>query len=370
MYSCCRGMLTWIEDQRRVVLLMAAWGIDMRAMLTIVFSCLLPSIAHAQLSQTKPDYLRPCKNFHLESKDAWSCLYRNLTPMFRTVCGEARDLEYYKCVDRIRAEAAKIACAPGTAFRYCADKFFAYVWEIAQKEAEEQRAAWAREDQERLRLRQQAISRLPSWRSGQSPEVRFLNKRDTPELKPAEVFRAVEPSVYIVMAGENLDAIYAGKGIRGSAVAVSTTVALTNCHVIKGQLTIVLHHAVERTNAGARLRATPLKADVETDRCLLTVEGLLDPISFIRRMEDVQVGERVYTIGNPMGLSNTLGDGLVSGVRQRQGITLVQTSAPVSSGSSGGALVDAYGSLIGITTFLVKDAQNLNFAIAAEEFWR
>lgn len=49
---------------------------------------------------------------------------------------------------------------------------------------------------------------------------------------------------------------------------------------------------------------------------------------------------------------------------------MIQTSAPVSPGSSGGALVDARGALLGITTFIVKDAQNLNFAIAAEEFWR
>ena len=84
----------------------------------------------------------------------------------------------------------------------------------------------------------------------------------------------------------------------------------------------------------------------------------------------MEVGERVYTIGNPSGLSKTLGEGLISGLRQRDGIQYIQTNAQISHGSSGGALVDSKGALVGITTFLVKDAKNLNFAIAAEEYWR
>jgi S1-C subfamily serine protease len=63
-------------------------------------------------------------------------------------------------------------------------------------------------------------------------------------------------------------------------------------------------------------------------------------------------------------------NGLISGIRGRNGVTIMQTSAPVSPGSSGGALVDSRGALIGVATAFIKDAQNLNFAIAAEEFWR
>jgi len=61
---------------------------------------------------------------------------------------------------------------------------------------------------------------------------------------------------------------------------------------------------------------------------------------------------------------------LISGLRQLEGIRYVQTTAQVSGGSSGGALVDSKGALVGITTFLLKEGQNLNFAIAAEEYWR
>lgn len=118
------------------------------------------------------------------------------------------------------------------------------------------------------------------------------------------------------------------------------------------------------------LKANIERADRATDRCFVKVEGRLNPISAVRRVQDLSVGERVYTIGNPSGLTKTLGEGLVSGLRQRDSIRYVQTSAQISKGSSGGALVDSRGALIGITTFLLKDAQNLNFAIAAEEYWR
>lgn len=88
----------------------------------------------------------------------------------------------------------------------------------------------------------------------------------------------------------------------------------------------------------------------------------------VRPYADIKVGERAFTIGTPRGLELTLAEGLVSSKRNSDGVRFIQTSAPILPGSSGGGLFDAQGSLLGITTFLVKDAQNLNFAIAAEEY--
>jgi len=62
----------------------------------------------------------------------------------------------------------------------------------------------------------------------------------------------------------------------------------------------------------------------------------------------------------------TISEGLVSGVREADAQTWVQTTAPISPGSSGGGLFDTQGRLVGITTFLLKDKQNLNFAVPAE----
>ena len=89
----------------------------------------------------------------------------------------------------------------------------------------------------------------------------------------------------------------------------------------------------------------------------------------IRDFDSLAVGETVYTIGSPKGLERTLGQGLLSGLRKMDGLEYVQITAPVSEGSSGGGLFDDRGNLIGITTFTVRDSQNLNFAIAASEYW-
>ena len=88
----------------------------------------------------------------------------------------------------------------------------------------------------------------------------------------------------------------------------------------------------------------------------------------MRPYADVKVGERVFTVGAPQGLELSLADGMISSKRTSDNWRYFQTSAPISKGSSGGGLFDAQGNLVGITTFMLKDSQNLNFAIAAEEF--
>ena len=78
-----------------------------------------------------------------------------------------------------------------------------------------------------------------------------------------------------------------------------------------------------------------------------------------------RVGAKVYAIGNPLGLERTLSDGLVSGLREIDGVTVIRTSAPISPGSSGGPLLAEDGRVVGVTTFGFKGGQNLNFAIPA-----
>jgi serine protease Do len=140
----------------------------------------------------------------------------------------------------------------------------------------------------------------------------------------------------------------------------------TNCHVVPGRSIVSIFESKSKTP----LRAVVVYADQRTDRCILKTDGKLNPIAAVRAAKELSIGARVYTIGNPSGLSNTLGEGLISGLRERRGIRVVQTTAQISPGSSGGALVDSTGALGGITTYFLKDAQSLNFAIAAEEYWR
>lgn len=82
----------------------------------------------------------------------------------------------------------------------------------------------------------------------------------------------------------------------------------------------------------------------------------------------VRIGDRIATISSPKGLANSVTDGLISAVRSTDsGWRVLQITAPVSPGSSGGPVFDQQGSVIGVATFQVRDGQNLNFAIPIEK---
>lgn len=107
--------------------------------------------------------------------------------------------------------------------------------------------------------------------------------------------------------------------------------------------------------------------------CVITAAGVaLPPVAGVRTYDSLQVGEAAYTLGSPVGLELTLSDGIVSGVRDEDGLHYVQTTAPISPGSSGCGLFDARGNLIGITTLVLVGRehlnQSLNFAIPADAF--
>ncbi len=176
--------------------------------------------------------------------------------------------------------------------------------------------------------------------------------REGPPLTPEQVFDKVSPAVYVVMAGERM----------GSAVAISEHELLTNCHVVKEVARVTL------MRDKAKQPADVISVNEKADRCVLRTEKKLEKWVAIRAYDDIKVGEPALTVGTPQGLELTVADGLVSSKRTHEGRRLIQTTAPISQGSSGGGLFDAQGHLLGITTFYLKVGQSLNFAIAAEDF--
>lgn len=78
-----------------------------------------------------------------------------------------------------------------------------------------------------------------------------------------------------------------------------------------------------------------------------------------------KIGQDSYAVGAPQGLAGTVSKGIISAVRTIKGVPYVQTSAPASPGSSGGALFDESGGLLGMVTFKAAEGEALNFAIAA-----
>ncbi|HEV3019472.1 MAG TPA: trypsin-like peptidase domain-containing protein [Burkholderiaceae bacterium] len=182
------------------------------------------------------------------------------------------------------------------------------------------------------------------------------------------LFKVASQSVYGVVG--RLASRSDGKpaAMYGSAIAVTDKLAITNCHVIEAAgEEIYLGTGTAEAVEKARLVA----ANYLADRCVIGVRNMdLQPVAGIRAFDALEVGETVYAIGNPSRLDRTLSDGLLSAKRVMGELRFLQTSAPISPGSSGGGLFDGRGNLIGVTAFTLKGAQNINFAIPAEDFWK
>lgn len=188
----------------------------------------------------------------------------------------------------------------------------------------------------------------------------------TSPLPVEDLFQTSSRSVYwVAVRGSGLN--NQGKSVYGSAVAITEDFAITNCHMLLGEGWEAIIGSDDLAKTGD---VELIAADFAADRCVIRSRGLpLRPVDGIRRFDSLRIGEPVYAIGNPHRLERTISDGLLSGKRVRGEHRLIQISAPVSSGSSGGGLFDNRGNLIGITTSSRKKAQNINFAIPAADFW-
>jgi Flp pilus assembly protein TadD len=174
-------------------------------------------------------------------------------------------------------------------------------------------------------------------------------------LTASQVYEQVKDSVVVVKAYDQQ-----GKpaGL-GSGVMLPSGDIITNYHVVQAGV---------RYTAGQGKQGVPatLKAgDPDKDLCLLTAPGLTAKPARLGRAAILKVGEPVYAVGAPQGLELSLSEGIVSQLRGGPP-PLIQTTVAISQGSSGGGLFNAEGELVGITTFYLKDAQSLNFALPVE----
>ena len=171
-----------------------------------------------------------------------------------------------------------------------------------------------------------------------------------------DIFSQVSQSVVRISVSNAAGLPVAG----GSGVVIGPGSVITNCHVaLRGEL-------LEVKLDGTAYSASVEVANEERDLCLLGVSGLTAPAVSLGSVESVRVGQRVYAVGSPQGLDLTISDGIVSALRDSQGSKIIQTSAPVSPGSSGGGLFDTSGRMVGVVTFQTKAGQNLNFAVPAD----
>ncbi len=173
---------------------------------------------------------------------------------------------------------------------------------------------------------------------------------DGAALTPAQIAERTIPSVALIRVPRGL----------GSGFAVANDRIATNLHVVSGatEATIVLQD-------GRELKSVEVMAvDVEHDLAVLRV-GVHDLRAVtLGDSDQVKPGEHVVAIGHPLGLGDTVSDGLVSAVRQvSPTLRVLQISAPISHGSSGGPVVNDRGLVIGVSTAVFAEGQNINFAM-------
>lgn len=156
----------------------------------------------------------------------------------------------------------------------------------------------------------------------------------------------------------------AGKPVlEGSGFLVSSDGRIvTNHHVIANASS-----AVVKLDNGAFFPVEGIIADdPEHDLALIKVPGKNLPYLGLEDSDSLSVGQRVLAIGSPLGLENSVSDGIVSGFRNADGKSWIQTTAPASHGNSGGPLLVMDGKVIGVLTWKAGEGENLNFAVPSK----
>ena len=176
------------------------------------------------------------------------------------------------------------------------------------------------------------------------------------QLTPREIATRARPAVVLVTALRGGEEIGMGSGF----VVSDDGRLVTNRHVIEGAQSL----RVTLADGKVYDRVLLVSEDAKRDLAILRIPatGLL-PLRF-GDDRHAETGDPVYVMGNPRGLEGTFADGLVSAKRTIEGTELIQISAPISSGSSGGPVLNAAGEVIGVAAAMMADAQNLNMAIA------
>ena len=181
----------------------------------------------------------------------------------------------------------------------------------------------------------------------------------SPALTPEEIAQAALPSTVLIVIRDNL-----GRSSLGSGFVIGDGQIATNAHVVEGASsgTVKLvgsetEHAIDSI----------LAIDRAHDLAIVEATGITASALSLGDSDTVQIGQSVYAAGNPQGLTGTFSSGIVSAIRSEGNDlvadTIIQMTAPVSPGSSGGPLLNTDGEVVGVVFSQVTRGQNLNFAI-------
>jgi S1-C subfamily serine protease len=220
------------------------------------------------------------------------------------------------------------------------------------------------------------VSSAEIARSFDGAAAEIARRQVMPELRSptgSSVFRANVNRVVLIGAGED--------GFGSGVIVKDERTVLTNAHVV-GDATLVLVFLWDPTRQNPlpsdAIPASVVGRDDRRDLVLLrlaTTKDRITPAS-IAATSTLAVGSDVFAIGHPKGLLWSFTEGIVSQIRPNfewnygdgttRRATIIQTQTAINPGSSGGALFDPSGQLVGITSFRA-DGEGLNFAIAGDE---
>lgn len=176
------------------------------------------------------------------------------------------------------------------------------------------------------------------------------------ELTAEQIYKLASPAVfYIEIFDKSNSLIKTGSGF----FITESGIAVTNNHVITGA-----YSAKITTDSGEVLDVAGIyDYNRKKDIALIRVEGEGFPYLELADSDELQTGATVYTLGSPLGLQASYSRGIVSqALREIEGAEYIQIDAPISSGSSGGALLDTRGRVVGVTSATAVGAQNINLA--------
>ncbi len=161
------------------------------------------------------------------------------------------------------------------------------------------------------------------------------------DLTPEKIFEKVDNSIVVILAYDDAGNVFQGSGV----VINNEGLVVTNHHVCKDANRIEVKHYSKEIKG-----VTIYKYDEAKDLLFLeTGDRTLKPIDF-GTSSNLRSGQRIYAVGSPEGYENSISEGIVSGSRiDENNIKLIQMTCPITDGSSGGAVLNSKGELIGLS---------------------
>ncbi len=206
-------------------------------------------------------------------------------------------------------------------------------------------------------------SKVLSGKGNFQGDKETVGRRNRPnprrELTYEELAMLASSVVQIMVHDDRGEIIGGGSGIMiGRAGYI-----LTNSHVAcRGRSYSVRMEEDERVYRTDEM----IKYNSVLDLAVIRIDRDLQPLPIYNGEKKLVRGQRVVAIGSPLGLFNSVSDGIISGFRVIEDVGMIQFTAPISSGSSGGAVLNMYGEVIGISTAGFDNGQNINLAVGYE----